>query len=224
MQRLFRAYDGLGARGEAVHGAFLFEDVMVNAIYADGLRALAALCRAAGLPEDEATALDARYHGTLSALVTKCWDDEAAAFWDLSGAGERPVRVLTFSILFPLILPDLDRTIAQRLVERHLLNESEFWLPYPVPSVAASEPSFDPGWTTATTWRGPTWVNVNWYLYWGLREHGFVDIAAELRRRTLAMVAASGIREFYDPVTALGEGAHDFGWTTLVLDLANADP
>jgi glycogen debranching enzyme len=222
MQRLFRAYHGLGGRGEVALGAFLFEDVMVNSIYADGLRALARLCHAAGRPQREAAALDARYRETLGALVAKCWDADAAAFWDLSGVREDPVRVLTFSILFPLILPDLDRAIAKRLVERHLLNEKEFWLPYPIPSVAASEPSFDPGWKTETTWRGPTWVNVNWYLYWGLRQHGFADVAAELRRRTLAMAAASGIREFYDPLTARGEGAFDFGWTTLVLDLASA--
>lgn len=222
MQRLFRAYEGIGPRQGPLLDVFLFEDVMVNSIYADGLRALARLCRAAGRPERDAVDHDARYRETLGALVAKCWDEDAAAFWDLSGADEHPVRVLTFSVLFPLILPDLDPAIARRLVERHLLNESEFWLPFPVPSVAASEPSFDPGWRTATTWRGPTWVNVNWYLYWGLRQHGFADVAAELRRRTLAMVATSGVREFYDPFTALGEGASDFGWTTLVLDLANA--
>lgn len=221
MQRLFRAYEGAGARREPLLDVFLFEDVMVNAIYADGLRALAGLCRAAGLPS-EAAECDAGYRATLRALVTKCWDEDAAAFRDLSGARERPVRVLTFSILFPLILPDLDPTIARALVERHLLNEREFWLRYPIPSVAASEPSFDPTWTTGTTWRGPTWVNVNWYLYWGLRQHGFGEVAAELRRRTLDMVAASGIREFFDPLTGTGQGARDFAWTTLVLDLANA--
>lgn len=220
MQDLFAAYHGLGARKEVALGAFLFEDVMVNAIHADGHRALAGLCRATGRPQEEAAHHDARYRATLAALVRKCWDEDASAFWDLSGASEHPARVLTFSILFPLILPDLDSGIARRLVERHLLNEGEFWLPYPIPSVAASEPSFDPGWRTETTWRGPTWVNVNWYLYWGLRQHGFTDVAAELRRRTLRMVATSGIREFYEPFSALGQGARDFGWTTLVLDLA----
>jgi glycogen debranching enzyme len=108
-------------------------------------------------------------------------------------------------------------------VNEHLLNEKEFWLPYPVPSVAASEPSFDPGWLTQTTWRGPTWVNVNWYLYWGLRQHGFGDVAHELARRTVAMQAAGGIREFYDPRTAEGQGATDFGWSCLVLDMIAAE-
>jgi len=37
------------------------------------------------------------------------------------------------------------------------------------------------------------------------------------------MVARSGIREFYKPFTAEGEGAVDFGWTTLVLDMIHVE-
>jgi len=66
-------------------------------------------------------------------------------------------------------------------------------------------------------------VNTNWYLYWGLRAHGYADVARELARRTVAMVARGGIREFFDPHTAEGYGARDFAWTTLVLDLIAAE-
>lgn len=83
---------------------------MVNAIYADGWRALAGLARKVGLPGGEAC--EREYRRTLVALVEKCWDPEAGVFWDLSGATEEPVRVLTFTSLFPLILPDLDPAIA----------------------------------------------------------------------------------------------------------------
>src|SRR6266545_7854128 len=69
MQQLFSAYDGLGPRKEVALGRFLFEDVMVNSIYADGLRALAGLCRAVGRPEREAAEREARYRATLGALV-----------------------------------------------------------------------------------------------------------------------------------------------------------
>ena len=221
MQRLFRAYEGVPPERQPLLDVFLFEDVMMNAIYADGLRALARLCRAVGLPDDDQCERESRR--TRAALMTKCWDQERGAFWDLSGVREERVPVLTFTSLFPLILPDLDEGIADRLVRDHLLNEREFWLPYPIPSVAADDPSFDPAWQTATTWRGPTWVNVNWYLYWGLREHGFADVAGELARRTVAMQARGGIREFYDPRTGAGEGATDFGWSCLVLDLIAAE-
>ncbi len=221
MHRLFDAYANKSREQQATLDVFSFEDVMMNAIYADGWRALAHVARSVGLRGvDE---FERRYRQTLAALMAKCWDEKRGLFWDLAGAREERVCVLTFTSLFPLILPDLDRAVARRLVEDHLLNEREFWLPYPVPSVAANEPSFDPGWQTRTTWRGPTWVNVNWYLYWGLRQHGFADVARELARRTIAMQAIGGIREFYDPRTAAGQGATSFGWSTLVLDLIAAE-
>ena len=221
MQRLFAAYDGHPMREQPLQDVFLFEDVMVNAIYADSLRALAGLCRALALPD--ADVLEARRAKCVKALTSKCWDDRAGAFWDLSGKDEERVKIATFTMFFPLILPELDAKIARRLVDEHLLNEREFWLPYPIPSIAATDPSFDPGWKTDTTWRGPTWMNVNWYLYWGLRQHGFDDVARELARRSIELVAKSGVREFFDPITGDGEGARDFGWTTLVLDLIAAE-
>lgn len=225
MQRLFDAYAPHRADPGQLPAldVFLWEDVMVNVIYTDGLRALGGLCRAAEFPEAEAREFERSAWRALDALHGKCWDERAGAFWDLAGSSEEPVRVLTFSSLFPLVLPELDPSVAKRLVEDHLLNEREFWLPYPIPSVAASEPSFDPGWATRTTWRGPTWINVNWYLYHGLRAHGYADVASELAERTFAMVAKSGVREFYDPRTAEGQGAVDFGWSCLVLDLIAAE-
>ena len=221
MQRLFTAYKDAAPETEPLLGVFLFEDVMVNSIYADGLRALAKLSRAVGAPD--ADRFERESKRTLDALMKKCWDQKAGLFWDLSGATEEQARLLTFTSLFPLILPDLDTGVAKRLVHEHLLNEEEFWLPYPMPSVAANDPTFDPTWQTKTTWRGPTWVNVNWYLYWGLRTHGFDGVASELARRTVAMQARGGIREFYDPFTAKGYGATDFGWSCLSLDLIAAE-
>jgi glycogen debranching enzyme len=221
MQRLFTAYKDAAPEAQPLLDVFLFEDVMMNSIYADGLRALAKLSRAVGAPD--ADRFERESKRTLGALMRKCWDEEAGVFWDLSGKAEEQAKVLTFTSLFPLILPDLDARVAKRLVREHLLNEREFWLPYPVPSVAASEVTFDPTWQSKTTWRGPTWVNVNWYLYWGLRAHGFDDVATELARRTVAMQSRGGIREFYDPYTANGYGATDFGWSCLSLDLIAAE-
>jgi len=223
MQRLFRAYEPLSMKEQPLADVFLFEDVMVNAIYADALRGLARVVRESGGDRRVADDLESRGRATTRALVDKCWDPSAGIFWDLSGTREEQVKVLTFSCLFPLILPDLDRAIAERLVREHLLNESEFWTRYPVPSTAANEKAFDPTWKTDTTWRGPTWMNVNWYLYWGLRDHGFTDIASDLARRSVALVAKSGVREFFDPLTGEGQGAHDFAWTTLVLDMIAAE-
>ena len=225
MQRLFSAYEAHRedpARLLALD-VFNWEDVMVNTIYADGLRLLGGLCREAGYPATEAAEFERRSRRVLGALEEKCWDERAGVFWDLYGYEEQRAHTLTFTSLFPLVLDSLDRHMVWRLVEEHLLNEREFWLPFPVPSVAANEPSFDPAYRGNVTWRGPSWVNVNYYLYWGLRAHGYRDVASELAKRTVQMVGTGGMREFFNPYTAAGQGARDFGWTALVLDLIHAE-
>jgi neutral trehalase len=221
MDRLFGAYAAHRADPGrlAVLDVFNWEDVMVNTIYADGLALLGDLCRVADHPPAEAAEFEQRARRVRAALEDKCWDSRAGVFWDLHGADEERARTLTVTSLFPLALESLDRGMARRLVEEHLLNEEEFWLPYPVPSVAGTEPTFDPTHIAQTTWRGPTWVNTNWYLWQGLRAHGYPDVATELASRTVAMLARGGIREFYNPYTGEGQGAVDFGWTSLVLDI-----
>ncbi|MBV9578442.1 MAG: hypothetical protein JO057_07630 [Chloroflexi bacterium] len=225
MQRLFGAYAPHRedpARLLALD-VFNWEDVMVNSIYADGLQCLGGLCREAGYPPAEAAEFERRARRVRSALEEKCWDERAGAFWDLYGYAEERERTLTFTSLFPLILDSLDRHMVGRLVEEHLLNEHEFWLPFPVPSVAATQPAFDPEYRTGAIWRGSTWVNTNYYLYWGLRAHGYRDVATELAKRTVQMVGTGGMREFFHPYTAEGQGAIDFAWSALVLDLIHAE-
>ncbi|HLY64527.1 MAG TPA: trehalase family glycosidase, partial [Chloroflexota bacterium] len=197
---------------------FQVEEVLFNTVYGDGLRCLARLSRALGHVA-QAQKLDARANRVTGTLLVKCWDDEAGVFWDLWGADEKPLRLLTCTSLLPLILEDLDAGAAHRLVQEHLLEPAEFWTRYPVPSVALDEPTFDPAFRTGAIWRGPSWVNVNWYLYWGLKTHGYHDVATELAMRTFDMVLRGGFREFFNPLTGEGLGAPEFSWSSLVLDL-----
>jgi glycogen debranching enzyme len=220
MHRLFAAYEPLTSDADRLAlGLFDVEDVLVNTIYADALAALSRLVAAEGGQPALAAELARRSGSVLDALVGHAWDADAGAFWDLAGPGQRPLRVLTVTSLLPLLLGDLPRPIADTLVERHLTDPREFWLPWPVPSVAATEPTFDPDFSTGIIWRGPSWVNTNWFLVQGLRRHGYVDLASELAERTLALVAQGGVRELFNPLTGAGYGATSFGWTTLVLDL-----
>ncbi len=219
MERIFAAYARVRNDLTALMASdvFIVEDVMMNSFYAQGVRALARLCRSANDPAgaDEFDLLAARVE---TALVEKCYDDRVGFFFNLDGASEAPNRVITATGLFPLVLPSLPHEIARRLVEEHLRNPTEFWLPYPVPSVAASEPSFDPEGKTGLLWRGSTWVNFNWVIVGGLRLHGYADIADELEARTCEMISRGGWREYFSPYTAQGFGAPNFGWTTLVLE------
>jgi hypothetical protein len=205
------------------HRRFIWYDVLMNSIYADGLDRLSQLVVENGDGANLAAALQHRSREVTSSLIRECWDENYGVFWDRDGISGDQVRVLTVSSLFPLILSELPARMVQRLVDEHLLNESEFWTPYPVPSVAVGEPSFDADFVSRGIFRGSSWVNLNWYLYWGLRTHGRSDVARVLACRTIAMVAEADLRECYGPYSGEGHGAHQFGWSSLVVDLAHAE-
>jgi len=167
-------------------------------------------------------------------LIERCYDESRGMFMPLvrphlhGSNGARADVPVTWTALAPLALPDLPESIGRRLVEEHLLDGKRFWLPFGPPSVAADEPSFslhDEGLLGRRRyWRGPMWVNASWLLWTGMVRLGYTAEADELVRRVAAAVAASGVREYYDPYTAAGLGAHDFGWSTLVMELVAPDP
>jgi putative isomerase len=152
-------------------------------------------------------------------MVRWMWDEDAGLFWaNRPNHGSR-VTVLTPFSLFPLLTGRLPARITRRLIE-HLTDEREFWSRYPLPTVALNDPKYDP----LTMWRGPTWVNVNYLMIEGLQRTGYVELARELRRRTLDLLCLhDDIYEYYQPQT--GEvppkAASIFGWSAAVfIDLA----
>ena len=196
------------------------EDVLVNAVYGQGLRSLARLAGRAGR---DATCRWAERTAdrVTEALLDRCWSERLGLFTNLAGPDERRARVRTIHGLMPLILPDLPGEIAARLVE-HLDDPRTFAAPYPVPSVALDEPSFIRDHRIRGfrfIWRGPLSLNTNWFLVHGLRGHGYADVADRVAGRSRELVERGGFNEFYDPLDGNPVGAERFGWATLVVDL-----
>jgi mannosylglycerate hydrolase MGH1-like protein len=160
------------------------------------------------------------------ALVARLYDERRGLFFDEAQPGRLRPEVQTWAALAPLALPDLPEAVARRLVEEHLLARERFWLPVPPPSVAASEPAFDPGRGPGLRrryWRGPTWINAAWLLWMGLARLGYEDRAAELAGAIVEAVAREGLREYLNPYTGGGLGANDFAWSALALELGEPD-
>jgi glycogen debranching enzyme len=197
---------------------FIVEDVFVNTIYAENQRVLAGLLARSG-DEKGAAEFCARAAKTSNGLVSKCYDASAGLFFDLAGVGEQPLGVNTVSSLVPIVLQDLPPHSVEALVH-HLTDPAEYGAAFLVPSVAMNEPSYlTPTADSKLVWRGPTWINSNWYIARGLRRHGHVELARTIEDRSAALVERSGFREYYDPTTGEGFGASDFSWTALALDL-----
>ena len=95
------------------------------------------------------------------------------------------------------------------------------------PSVAASEPSYEPEGGHGLIrryWRGPTWVNTAWLAWIGLRRLGYEEAARELAAGLIGAVEREGLREYYDPRDGTGLGARDFAWSALIAEMADPKP
>ena len=197
---------------------FVVEDVLVNTIHAENQRVLGELLRRSG-DAAGAASWESRAALTVRALVEKCYDPASGLFFDLAGARETPLRVNTVSSLLPILLRDLPGEIVEALVS-HLSDPAEYAAAYPVPSVAMNERGFlAPHADSILVFRGPTWMNTNWYISRGLRRHGRADLAGAIEDRSATLVERGGFREYYDPTSGEGFGARDFSWSALTLDM-----
>ena len=217
LNKIYSSYELIRSDETGMLNADVFhvEDVLVNSIYALGLQSLARLLG------NSIESLEFRDDAskTMESLVNKCWDVDTEAFLDLNGLQEIPNRTVTISSLMPIILPDLSPDIVKRLVEKWIISEDHFWLPYPLPSVPASNSKFIPGDPHGFIWRGPSWINTNWFITKGLKLHGYHELADDISAKSLACIQKSGFREYYNPYTGEGLGAKNFGWSTLILDM-----
>jgi hypothetical protein len=197
--------------------SFLVYDLLVNYAYADGLRSLAGLWRTVG-EHDSAAAATGRANAVESAVNERCWDAGRGLYFDLDGRTGRRLEVSVVSSLLPALFPTTPPERRATVTERHLRSPSEYWLDFPLPSVARSCPEFDPA-GESLIWRGPAAMNLNWVVVRGLRACDLKSEADHIASRSLEMAGRSGFREFYDPTTGRGLRGTRFGWATAVVDL-----
>jgi len=119
----------------------------------------------------------------------------------------------------PLALPGIPAEVKRALVERQLLHPRRYRAGTGIPSVAISEPTFNPRWDRFRCWRGPSWMARAWLLVPPLRELGYAAAADHVVDSLMRAVRRSGLREYYDPLTGDGLGARRFAVSALVLDL-----
>lgn len=190
----------------------IIKSAKATCIYADAIDSMAQISRAIGKPKQ--AKLYENRKKAIAAGMNKVFRMEDGLFYSVT-MKNRHITYKTNSIFAPLFAGIFTRKEAKSLVEEHLLNKSEFWTPYAIPTVSANEKKF----SARGYWRGPMWVNVNWMLHRGLLRYGLKSVAAELLEKTIAAVRKSGFREYYNPITGEGRGAKQFGWSTLVADM-----
>ena len=191
---------------------FAVEDLNFNAILIRANSLLRQIAKTTGhsLPKE----LDEAMLRSETALE-QLWDETSGQYYSRSFVSHKLIEEPSIATLLPLYAGTISHERVARLVDL-LKRQRVFSVSWPVPSVPLSSSYFDPN----KYWQGPSWVNTNWLIIAGLKNYGYEAEAAVLKERTLAMVAKSGMYEYFNPQNAKGAGAPDFSWTAaLVIDL-----
>ncbi len=217
-------FDGLFSKGNHIGVMQAVESVEQNvwlSLMHYNLSEMATL-----LGDTNAAKKHAKKAAILEAKVEKYfWNEEDGFYYDMNTTTHKQIKVKTEFTFMVMFMKNARKDRIKRLVEEHLLNPKEFWVNYPVPSVALSEPTF----TQKTMWRGPVWPNENWLICLGLEQQGYKDIAKQIAMKTVKMlgpqyqdnVCIRGPRfnEWFNPITGEPLGNENMSWNCNVADL-----
>lgn len=211
-----------GTGSSTIQNYFSVYDTSVNSILAGSFRQLS---RLAALVGDTAQAQHCKQQQLAleRAIIANLWlpsqNRFASAIYARDGA-LKYARAETAQSLFPLLLETLPPALVGSIVASQLTNSSRFWLNFPVPSVSAADPAFQPNFGVAgdLMWRGPTWPVQTWYVLQGLLLHNQTSVAAALFGKWLAVVTKTGIFEQYQPITGASFGPDGLSMSLLITD------
>lgn len=166
-----------------------------------------ALAEIAGMLDQAADAreLKARGEKYRTALRT-LWDDKAGIFLNKNlDTGALSPR-LSPTNFYPLLAKAATPQQAARMVREHLLNRSEFWGEWVLPSIARSDPAF----RDQEYWRGRVWGPMNYLVYLGLRNYDEATARRQLAERSFALFEKEWkqnghVHENYNSITGEGD-------------------
>ena len=207
-----RGYDEVKIRQDC---PFLVQDVLFNSLLCRSEHDMAEMARILG--EDPAP-FEERARKTARAIEEKLWDEERGIYLDYDLVSGSPIEVYFAANFSPLFAGIPDQARARRLVDA--LENDGFGLSdesiTPVPSYDMHGLGFSP----VTYWRGPVWLNINWFLMHGLEDYGYRYHADRLRKSIIELCREEGFHEYFDPITGQGHGSDLFSWSAaLVIDV-----
>jgi hypothetical protein len=158
-----------------------------------------------------------RYRAALRTL----WDEKSGIFLNKDlDTGKLSPR-LSPNNFYPLLAKAATAEQADRMVKEHLLNPTEFWGEWVIPSIARSDAAFH----DQDYWRGRIWGPMNFLVYLGLRNYEQPEARRLLAERSLALFEKDWkknghVHENYNAVSGEGDdvGSSDrfYHWGALL--------
>ncbi|MEE8378593.1 MAG: trehalase family glycosidase [Candidatus Aminicenantaceae bacterium] len=143
------------------------------------------------------------------------WDEKEGFYFDRYWNGNFSTRKAA-SNFYPLLarIPD-EKKAAQ--MKMHLLDDSEFWGDYVIPTISRDDPAFR---RNQQSWRGTISPPTNYLVYQGLKAYGFDTVASEFAKKSEFIFMRSWKNfqispENYDSRTGEAAGRRYLSWGPL---------
>ncbi len=145
------------------------------------------------------------YNELVDRINKGLWNEDIQSYIDRYWDGKFSKHLAPTSF-YPLMarVPSLQR--AKDIVDKHLLNEEEFWGEYVIPSISKKDQAYN----DQLYWRGRIWPSMNYLVYLGLKEYEFDEIAFEFAKKSVELFmkewkSKSHCHENYNAITGEGD-------------------
>ncbi len=192
---------------------FVIESVVFNSLLLLDLKAMLSIGKL--LKRDMADTI-AWVSGLESAINTKLFDPNSGCYCDYDCRNGRLISRSTISEIFPICAGIPSGRRRDYLIAR--LKSDSFWPEhgFGLTTVNRHSDLFD----SQKYWRGPVWININWFFINHFFNSGDTTLAIQLMENTIQLVRQNGFFEYYSPETGEGLGSSDFSWTAaLIIDM-----
>ena len=184
---------------------FMLDDVGLTGLFIADCYALSEIAGILG--HKDASAEFIQRAEIMETRLEELWDEETGLYLNRrTDNGELMKRLSPFHF-HALFSKKVTPERRSRMIREHLLNPSEFWTNYPLPSIAKSDPSY----INQTYWQGRVWAPMNFLVHEALVTSSEMETARELADKSEKLILkewleCGHVHENYDPES--GEGCN----------------
>ena len=147
--------------------------------------------------------------------ILKYFDKKKETFFCFDLRNKKKIfipSITNYLILYADIKNSKINNILIKNLKKHNLKEKYFFS-----SIKPNHKSFE----EKRYWRGPVWINCNWFIHKGLMNKD-EKYSNKIKERTIRLVEKKGFHEYYSCKNGKPMGANNFSWSAaLYLDLIN---
>ena len=200
---------------------FLVQDPLFNAMLIKSNEALIELYGLIGNNQEKQKTLTQWQKKSIQTFNDKLFDPKLGAYVHYDLRNKKAIRHICSSSFSPLFanIPDNERA---KILVKTMLDKFGGDDKYLCASFDPTNERFNP----KKYWRGPVWINMNWMLYYGLKNYHFNTEANRVKNDSVELIERDGFFEYFDCRKDNGEtlrkgyGGDNFSWSAaLIIDL-----